>query len=135
MYKIDNLQRQHEDIKNNIDILKKITINIDKENNTQEAAKRVNILAGQLKIHLNGEDKYLYPTLLKSNNEKVKNTAKRFNDEMNHMLKGFNDYKIQYNTKSKIENNLNGFVKDTKGILQALENRISKEDLHLFPLI
>ncbi|PAB60163.1 hemerythrin domain-containing protein [Anaeromicrobium sediminis] len=135
MSNIDNLVRQHVEIKNNINTLKNIISNKNLEDNSFEIAKLINTLAGKLKVHLSSEDKHLYPRLLQDDNDKIRKTAEVYNDEMKDVYSTFTDFKMKYNTKNKINDNIISFREDTRKILNILENRIKKEDLNLFPLL
>lgn len=135
MANIQNLKRQHKDIINIIQIIKKLISNDDFENNSNDIAKNVSILAGKLKIHLSNEDKFLYPTLLNHKNIKIKNKADQYIDEMGNLAEVFMDYKNQFNTKNKIMNNIDAFMKKSESILNSIEKRINKEDNDLYLLI
>lgn len=90
-------------------------------------------LAGKLQIHLSSEDKYLYPALLKD--EKFKDTAEHYIKDMGGILSEFTEFKNKYNTKSRIEANEAGLVRDTKAIVTAIETRMRKEERGIYKLI
>jgi len=73
--------------------------------------------------------------LSKHENSKVRNTAMLFDTEMGKLAKVFEEYKMKYVIASKIIQNTAGFLLDTKAIFTALEKRIKKEDLELYPLL
>lgn len=135
MANIQNLKRQHKDIINIIKIIKNLISNNNFETNSNDIAKNVNVLAGKLKIHLNNEDKFLYPRLLNHNNSKIKNKANEYIDEIGNLAEVFTNYKNQFNTKNKIMNNLDGFIKKSEDILNSIEKRINKEDSDLYLLV
>ncbi len=134
MANINNLTRQHIEILEMIYNIKEL-INKDLEVECSEIAKNINLLSGKLRIHLESEDKFLYPNLLKNENEKIKNIAKCYIDEMGDILSIFNNYKNQFNTRSKIINNKDKFIINTKEVFDKIEKRMEKEDRELYKLL
>ncbi len=134
MANINNLTRQHIEILEKIYNIKEL-INKDLEVECSEIAKNINLLSGKLRIHLESEDKFLYPNLLKNENEKIKNIAKCYIDEMGDILSIFNNYKNQFNTRSKIINNKDRFIIDTKEVFDKIEKRMESEDRELYKLL
>lgn len=132
---INNLLRQHNEI---FDLVKQIRTYDSKEKVNENAAtiaKSLAKLSGIIKMHLLSEDQFLYPVLSKHENSKVRNTAMLFDTEMGKLAKVFEEYKMKYVIASKIIQNTAGFLLDTKAIFTALEKRIKKEDLELYPLL
>lgn len=134
MANINNLTRQHIEILEMIYNIKEL-INKDLEKECSEIAKNINLLSGKLRIHLESEDKFLYPNLLKNENEKIKNIAKCYIDEMGDILSIFNNYKNQFNTRSKIINNKDKFIINTKEVFDKIEKRMESEDRELYKLL
>ncbi len=120
MANINNLTRQHIEILEMIYNIKEL-INKDLEVECSEIAKNINLLSGKLRIHLESEDKFLYPNLLKNENEKIKNIAKRYIDEMGDIL--------------KIINNKDKFIINTKEVFDKIEKRMESEDRELYKLL
>jgi len=134
MANINNLTRQHIEILEMIYNIKEL-INKDLEVESSEIAKNINLLSGKLRIHLESEDKFLYPNLLKNENEKIKNIAKCYIDEMGDILSIFNNYKNQFNTRSKIINNKDKLIINTKEVFDKIEKRMESEDRELYKLL
>lgn len=135
MMNINNLVRQHEAIRENV---KTIEILINKnniENDSFEISKNINLLIGVLKVHLQSEDNFLYPQLLKGDDDKLKDMAKHYIDEMGNISTEFEKYRAQFNTKTKINDNIENFKNHTAEIIKVLKNRLDKEDKYLYPLI
>ncbi len=61
------------------------------------------------------------------------NNLERQHVEMGNIHQEFNNYKNKVNTKTKILSDVDGFLKESKEIIKLLENRISKEDMYLYP--
>lgn len=128
MSQIDLMKRQHTEISLILNKLKEVMSGED--NNL--IAKCINELAGKLTMHLKYEDDYLYPQLLKSDNSIIKNTTNKFMKEMGDLASVFVEFKNKYNTKSKIDADVNGFKKSCKEVIKALEKRLHKEDTELY---
>lgn len=135
MSNIENLVRQHVDIKEEILYIKKF-VNLDSlEENAMDIAKHISLLAGKLKVHLDSEDKFLYPSLLNSENISIKNIANSYINEMGNLSNIFIEYKNKFNTRSKIMNNQKEFIEQSKNVAVNLEKRIHKEDEELYLLL
>lgn len=132
MADIKNLTRQHGDIDLLIGNIKKLSKgNI--ESSVDIIVKDINMLAGKLKIHLDTEDKFLYPDLLNVNNEVLNTMAKEYMKEMGNISSEFIKYKNSFNTKNKIMSNIEQFKIQTVEIFETLERRINKEERELYP--
>lgn len=132
MADIKNLTRQHGDI----DLLISNIKNLSKgniESSIDIIVKDINMLAGKLKIHLDTEDKFLYPDLLNMNNEVLNTMAKDYMKEMGNISSEFIKYKNSFNTKNKIMSNTEQFKIQTVEIFETLERRINKEERELYP--
>lgn len=128
-----NLARQHNEIYKLLAEMKSLGYNI--ESNADKIALNINLLAGKINIHLQSEDKYLYSLLLNSQHTEVRKIAKDFIAEMGHIAKTFNEFKIKFNTKNKILNNINEFKLEYPKIMNAISNRLNKEDKKLYVLL
>ncbi len=132
MADIKNLTRQHGDIDLLIGNIKKLSKG-DIESSIDIIVKDINMLAGKLKIHLDTEDKFLYPDLLNMNNEVLNTMAKEYMKEMGNISSEFIKYKNSFNTKNKIMKNMEQFKIDTIKVFEILEKRIDKEERELYP--
>lgn len=133
MANINNLERQHSEIKDSVLKIKQVANSNDMKADLDILVREINTLAGKLNIHMNSEDKFLYPALVESNDEQLRQIAKQYSEEMGNIHKEFNDYKNRFNTKTKILGDKVGFLKESKEIIKLLEERISKEDMYLYP--
>lgn len=128
-----NLARQHNELYKLLAQMKSLGYNI--ESNADKIALNINLLAGKINIHLQSEDKYLYSLLLNSQHTEVRKIARDFIAEMGHIAKTFNEFKIKFNTKNKILNNINEFKLEYPKIMNAISNRLNKEDKKLYVLL
>lgn len=135
MINLDNLDRQHKNIAEEINFIELQLEKSSSEINTVEVASHINKLAGQLKIHLLDEDKFLYPELLKSQDGETEELAKKYMEEMGGLSQEYTNFKNSYNTSSKINEKRETFIQDGKAIIKALKKRMDKEDTGLYNLI
>ena len=132
---IDNLDRQHLDIKGLLKKINSILSIRNMEDSLDELVWDINTLAGKLNIHMKTEDKFLYPELINSSNNNLRNISKEYSEEMGSIHIIFTEFKNQFNTKNKILNDKDKFLIESKKVLKLLENRIEKEDKSLYPKI
>ncbi len=128
-------RQQHEDL---LKIAAEISAHLNVteiSNNAKVVRSLLSKLLGTLKIHLSMEDKSLYPRLLENKDEKVKAAAKEFIDEMGHIGEAVKAYDTNWPTASSIQNDANGFIKQTKGIFDALAKRIDRENNVLYKIV
>nr|WP_315675503.1 hemerythrin domain-containing protein [Clostridium sp. 19966] len=95
----------------------------------------MNNLAGKLRIHLNSEDKFLYPNLVNGEDMKLKALANEYIEDMGGIFNQFSEYKNKFNTKSKIKDNNKTFLQETRLIIDKIKKRIDKEENELYKLI
>lgn len=130
---IERLKRQHEDIRSTLEQLKKLIVKDTIEDDPMAAATLLNQLAGKLRIHLSTEDQHMYPKLLNSSDEKIRTMAQDYINEMGNISKEFTEFKVKFNTKTKIMQDVTEFKCETVRVFKLLENRINREDEELYP--
>lgn len=76
----------------------------------------------------------MYPELLNSQSEEVRNTAKAYIDEMGTISETFMAYKEVFNTRSKISASPDSFASESDRGIQRYrkENRQGRASLHKF---
>ncbi len=135
MLNIATLKRQHEQIGELLTELKQDIARGSLEQEASNIALKINILAGKLKVHLDTEDRYMYPQLLQSRETELKKLAQAYMDEMGYISKAFTNYKGRFNTKSKILGNPQVFLKESQEMLEVIGQRIEKEDVALYTVL
>ena len=126
---------QHQTIRGEINIINNLINKGNIVEDAMEIALHINLLAGKLNIHLSLEDKYLYPDLQKRNEEKLKEIADGYKREMSGLFDAFNEYKIKFNTKTKIIEQKELFIAHTKRIVNQIIRRMEKEEKELYTQI
>jgi hemerythrin-like domain-containing protein len=133
---VNYLKKQHNEFES---ILQELEQKLESEDKIVENAFSLTMLianiAGKLRIHLGSEDKYLYPKLLESPDQKVKTTAQEFIKEMGDLADTFESYKSKYMNVKNIRTNPQDFISETKSIIQAITKRVEKEEQELYTLL
>lgn len=91
-------------------------------------------LVSTLLAHLKLEDWALYPRLIESGDPEAATAGQHFKDEMGGLAPAFLEYSSKWNAAT-IDRDWAGYCADTRGILDALTNRLSRENRELLPLL
>jgi hypothetical protein len=91
-------------------------------------------LISTLLAHLKLEDWALYPRLIDSGDPDLVATGQMFKDEMGGLAPAFLGYSNKWDAGS-IEADWAGYCADTRTILDALMNRLTRENRELLPLL
>lgn len=91
-------------------------------------------LFGLLRIHLAQEDQCLYPALVASDDERIASVANRFVAEMGGLSKILESFGERWSCRKAISENFEAFCSETATVLDALNNRILRENEELYPL-
>lgn len=91
-------------------------------------------LSSVLIAHLKAEDWVLYPPLLSCEDPGIAATAKQFVDEMGGLAQAYSEFNERWDAFS-IESDWGGYRQDAAGIIDALTNRIIRENRELYPLL
>lgn len=132
---IDQLVQQHKQI---LSLAEELNPLLDNVADTHVAVKAREILdkfSALLDSHLKVEDSLLYPALMHSSNDKVRQTASTFSEQMGHLLVDVRRYMEKWTTSIYIAAEAIDFTKETIALLAVLMNRIEKENNELFPLL
>jgi hypothetical protein len=91
-------------------------------------------LVSTLLVHLKLEDWALYPRLMQSDQPEIARAGETFKDEMGGLAPAFLAYSEKWSADS-ISADWPGYCADTRGILEALTNRLMRENRELLPLL
>ena len=89
-------------------------------------------LTSALIKHLKAEDWVLYPELLASDDPVVASTARLFSSEMGGLAQAYSAYAERWGPYT-IACDWEGYRRETTDILEALTERITREDRDLYP--
>ena len=84
--------------------------------------------------HLKAEDWLLYPPLYDSRNLHIAATARAFSEEMGGLGMAYWAHCEQWNAVA-IAGDWPGYCRDSRTLLDALTNRITRENRELYPLL
>lgn len=132
---LNNLIDQHSKIR---ELISSISDDLKKDyylDNPNSLLDDIGKLSSILRIHLNGEDRYLYPNLMISKDKEVMKIAKTFDQTMGNLNNSFVSFKTRYNTLESIINNYDAVVIELNEIFNLLIQRLNKEDFELYPLL
>jgi hypothetical protein len=129
-------QQYREDHARFVALVGKISQKLDSPGATKAAAGQLADdlarLSGALKVHLNMEDRALYPALIASNEPHVQRLAQRFQAEMGNLTEQFGAYVKKWRLPAAIESDPRGFASETKHVFGALAQRIERENNELY---
>jgi hypothetical protein len=91
-------------------------------------------LTSTLIAHLKAEDWVLYPRLLASPDPRIASTARAFDEEMGGLSAAYVAYTEKWSATA-IEGDWPGYCTDSRAIIEALSNRIVRENRELLPLL
>ena len=91
-------------------------------------------LVSTLLAHLKLEDWALYPRLIQSGEADIAAAGEAFKDEMGGLAPAFLAYSDKWNAGT-IDADWPGYCTDTHAILDALMNRLTRENRELLPLL
>ena len=91
-------------------------------------------LLGVLRVHLAEEDEYLYPALIATNDGIAAELAERYRAEMGSLAWDVEEFMLHWSSSAVIALNFASFKSDLDRLLGALEARIKRENLSLYPV-
>lgn len=91
-------------------------------------------LSGKLIVHLAAEDNLLYPKLFQCHDPGTQAISERFAEEMGSIARTFKNYAVRWGSAAAIQSGAEEFVAQTHAIIDALSERIRRENTELYPL-
>jgi iron-sulfur cluster repair protein YtfE (RIC family) len=91
-------------------------------------------LTRKLLAHLAKEDTLLYPRLIAGSDRRAAMMAARFADEMGDLAQSYREYVANWSS-DRIVAEWAGFGNETRRVMQALTQRIGREETMLYALI
>lgn len=128
-------RKQHEDI---VNLVKNILGSLDLDSlktNSHGIRKLLTKLSNNVKVHLILEDSALYPILANSDNKQLKTKSNQFMEEMGVISGAYSDYVEKWSKGSLIKEDTGNFVDETKAVMDALLNRIERENTDLYKIL
>lgn len=135
MDRTTSYRRQHSEMLNMANQMSRLLEPVSLGKDARVVRGLLSTLAGKLSVHLSMEDKSLYPNLLKSKDIRISSLAKQYVKEMGDIKEVFGAYIRNWPGPTAIQNNPIKFIEETKGIFEALQKRIDREDTELYPMV
>ena len=135
MMKTEKFREQHVEI---LELANKISdlLNADQlRKDSSEMFKLVSRFTATVKLHLVMEDDVLYPLLREHKDLDIRSLAQKYIYEHGGARYNIIEYAAKWTKIFAIQQNPEGFIKDTKNIFDLLKKRIDKEDNELFPIV
>ena len=134
MARTDNFRKQHVEI---LSIAREINQQLGSTLSEAEATlvrRQLSKMHGLVGLHLAMEDKSLYPSMLRSEDEEARDLARRYADEMGDLALAFDTHMKTWSSSATISGAAEAFTEQTKGIFNALSKRIHRENTQLYPV-
>lgn len=130
---IEILKNQHQGI---LETIKKLSLLIgDKEKklNLPEIYDLFSSLSNKLRLHLDMEDKILYPDLLNHSDKIQEELAQKYIEDMGSLSDIYKHYLNKWAEETEIHKDPEDFVYKTEQIIGLILDRIYNEEYILFP--
>lgn len=133
MARTDSFRQQHNEILKIANQVSGLLIEAQLSKDANQVRALVARLAVQVKFHLGVEDQWLYPELLKSNDDRLKKLATQYMNEMGNIKQNFENYVVRWSPIEAIEKKPGNFVRETQALFGVLSRRIKLENSELYP--
>jgi len=135
MFELDSLNQHHREFLDMIEELRHLMGNDGGELKADEVMELISHLNGQVMVHLTMEDRHVYPALMNSDDDHVREVASQFKSEIGGVFNAFQIYRLKWSHTGQVIDDPEGFSADTEKIFAILNVRMAKEDKLLYPLI
>lgn len=131
---LDQLKEQNQEISQLCDVLC-VLVKEPSLNNNPFVQQLMTRFKEKVWIHLVFEDNNFYSTLLCSEDEKVRETAKAFHDSAKDIKRRFSEFiRLCCNTV-ETDSKYVAFSEQSHEVFALIRNRIAYENEHIFPLV
>lgn len=101
---------------------------------TRDLRTQVADLSGKVMVHLQLEDRHLYPELMASPHDEVRVVAAAYRGSMGTLRATAEGFSRRWLRPAAIEQSPAAFTAELRALLHTLAERIASEDAELFPL-
>ena len=131
---IDKFKHQHGDIMRSVTDLK-VLVRAGIERNADDIARLIITISSTIKLHLAGEDKFLYPAMQASGNPELTRMGRHYQDEMGDIANAYLAFSREWNNGAKIRSNPEQFRSHANRVFRSLHERIQRENVEFYPAI
>lgn len=131
---VQHFQREHDQIKSDLDGLRALTwegIAV----NAQDIADHLQVMSTHVAVHLASEDRTLYPMLAATGDPAIAGMASRYQAEMGGLASIFHGFVERWRIAAHVAGDPEGFRMASKPVLRALHERLFREESEFFPII
>lgn len=129
---IRTLKAQHRVLLDQASALAGLSARVRVRDDAFEADQVIGGMHALLVQHLQIEDEWLYPTLMKASEERIRDFAADSFEEMGGVLGAWMTYRREW-SEDTIHAHPERFATATRGIVEALALRVEREEDHLYP--
>lgn len=133
--KTDHFRQTHDELLQLAGEISKLLTPAELQKDAAKVRSLLSRLAGKLSVHLQMEDKSLFPSIEAYGDARLNSMLKRFVEEMGGLKDAFTKYTNKWANPDHIKNNAVEFINETKSVFNALAKRIEKENRELYKLI
>lgn len=130
---IEKYKRDHVEIMRRVTDLKRLVLS-NVAAHAAEIAREIVAISSTIKLHLAIEDQVLYPTMKKSTDPGVAQTASRFQDEMGPLAADFAAFARRWNTERSVASDAATMRDQAIQMLDRIHHRMHHENRELYPL-
>lgn len=131
---IDRFKNEHGQILEGIATLRTLS-HAGIVDNASEIARRIVAMSSVIKLHLNAEDRVLYPGLQASGDRTLALLGQEFQQEMGSIAAAYVEFAGRWNTPGRVHDDPQGFRADANRVLKAVYERMQRENRDFYPLI
>ena len=131
----DILRTQHKEIYKIIGEIKPLLKKDIFEQDIFENSSLFLTFVGKLSSILTIEETTFYSNILNNEDAKIKSTAQDIKSDFDDIKKKFKAYKQNWKNISLIQDDIPGFIEETKNFTKAVSKYFEKEEYQLFSLI
>ncbi|WP_264664334.1 hemerythrin domain-containing protein [Azospirillum fermentarium] len=115
--------------------LSELTSRQDAMSHVLDIVAMLNRLSAKVTDVLTLEDKVLFPRLLNHPDARVREAARRVQEEGGHLQPVFDDYFAIWSSPPAIVSRFPAFARETRMVLRRMQDRCRQEGEELFPLV
>ena len=131
---IDKFKHEHVAILAAIDNLRNLA-RAGVARQAQAIAEQIVAMSGMIKLHLAVEQRYLYPAVQASGLASVARLGHRYETEMQGIAGDYLAFAARWNTAARLALEPEAFRSEANTVLQALYQRMRREDTELYPAV
>ncbi|MGB3287884.1 MAG: hemerythrin domain-containing protein [Burkholderiaceae bacterium] len=131
---IDRFKHQHVEILQGIAQLRKFAHAGIKEN-ANEIVQHLGKLTSVVSLHLAIEDRILYPTLQKGQDQHLAEMSRSYQDEMKGIANAYIAFARKWSKVAAVADKAEQFRQEANTVLKTLHTRMQKENTEFYPAI